>query len=479
MAANKASYLIVGAGVFGVSTAYHLIQKYPDATVTLVDRDAYDAEERVAASWDWNKVVRADYDDFTYCQLALEAQDIFKTDPLWKPYFHQTGVYWNCRSDYAQNVIDHHRRLGRKDDIIALPVAEARKLYNGIFEDANYDGVTENVIEHHRRLGRKDDIIALPVAEARKLYNGIFEDANYDDVTDVLVNRASGWAAAGDCLRAVTRKAIELGVKYVAAETVALQLSPDGVCTGIVTASGQVLGAAHVILCTGAYTPKLLELSAARSGVTSLRAGDRILAAGITTGMAQLDEQDYKTYVDMPVGFQGYTAKHGKPFVGSLPPTKDRELKWWGLKIFANTHEVVPGRHVSAPPAAKDYSQWKVSKRLKEDVADARNLWYGEKSKSWNMTKHRICWDAFTTSSDFIISPHAAAKGLYVATCGSFHGFKFFPVLGKYVVQMLEDSLSPDLKERWAWDRERPDSSDNCEYPNSEMSELVDPVARL
>ncbi|KAF3355683.1 Protein HIR1 [Verticillium dahliae VDG1] len=383
MAANTASYLIVGAGVFGVSTAYHLIQKYPDATVTLVDRDAYDAEERVAASWDWNKV---------------------------------------------------------------------------------------NVIEHHRRLGRKDDIIALPVAEARKLYNGIFEDANYDGVTEVLVNRASGWAAAGDCLRAVTRKAIELGVKYVAAETVALQLSPDGVCTGIVTASGQVLGAAHVILCTGAYTPKLLELSAATSGVTSLRAGDRILAAGITTGMAQLDEQDYKTYVDMPVGFQGYTAKHGKPFVGSLPPTKDRELKWWGLKIFANTHEVVPGRHVSAPPAAKDYSQWKVSKRLKEDVADARNLWYGEKSKSWNMTKHRICWDAFTTSSDFIISPHAAAKGLYVATCGSFHGFKFFPVLGKYIVQMLEDSLSPDLKERWAWDRERPDSSDNCEYPNSEMT---------
>ncbi|CRK14736.1 hypothetical protein BN1723_010453 [Verticillium longisporum] len=438
MAANTASYLIVGAGVFGVSTAYHLVQKYPDATVTLVDRDAYDAEERVAASWDWNKVVRADYDDFTYCQLALEAQDIFKTDPLWKPYFHQTGVYWNCRSDYAQNVIDHHRRLGRKDDIIALPVAEARKLYNGIFEDANYDGVTE-----------------------------------------VLVNRASGWAAAGDCLRAVTRKAIELGVRYVAAETVALQLSPDGVCTGIVTASGQVLSAAHVILCTGAYTPKLLELSAARSGVTSLRAGDRILAAGITTGMAQLDEQDYKTYVDMPVGFQGYTAKHGKPFVGSLPPTKDRELKWWGLKIFANTHEVVPGRHVSAPPAAKDYSQWKVSKRLKEDVADARNLWYGEKSKSWNMTKHRICWDAFTTSSDFIISPHAAAKGLYVATCGSFHGFKFFPVLGKYIVQMLEDSLSPDLKERWAWDRERPDSSDNCEYPNSEMSELVDPDERL
>jgi hypothetical protein len=34
-------HLIIGAGVFGVSTAYHLIQKYPNASVTLVDRDAY------------------------------------------------------------------------------------------------------------------------------------------------------------------------------------------------------------------------------------------------------------------------------------------------------------------------------------------------------------------------------------------------------------------------------------------------------
>lgn len=87
--------------------------------------------------------------------------------------------------------------------------------------------------------------------------------------------------------------------------------------------------------------------------------------------------------------------------------------------------------------------------------------------------------DAFTTSSDFIISPHSAAKGLYLATCGSFHGFKFFPIIGKYVVQMLEDSLSPEMQGRWAWDRERPDSSMNPEYPRWELNELLDSVPRL
>lgn len=271
MASSPSSYLIIGAGVFGVSTAYHLIQKYPNASVTLVDRDWFGAEERVAASWDWNKAVRADYDDFVYCQLALEAQAVFKTDPLWKPYFHQTGIYWICRGGYGEEVIKNHEKLGRKDDLTVLSVPEARKLYGGLFEDADYTGA-----DH------------------------------------VIVNKAGGWGAAGDCLRAVTRKAVDLGVKYVTAEVEYLEFDAGGSCTGIKTVSGITLTASKVILCTGAYTTKLLELSAAKTGNASLRAGDRILAAGITTGLAPLDEAEAKKYANMPVGFQGYTVAHGE-----------------------------------------------------------------------------------------------------------------------------------------------------------------------
>lgn len=271
MTSSKPSYLIVGAGVFGVSTAYHLIKKYPDASVTVVDRDAYNAESRVAASWDWNKVVRADYDDIVYCRMGLEAQDIFKSDPLWKPYFHETGIYWMCRSDYAQEVIDNYKKLGRRADLAAVPIDEARKLYGGLFEDADYTGVKE-----------------------------------------VLVNKTSGWAAAGDCLIAVTAKCLELGVKYVTAEVASVQVDKSGRCQGVKSKSGQVLTASHVILCTGAYTPKLLELSAASTGMDDLRAEHRILAGGITTGMTKLDDKSYPRFASMPVGVQGYTAEQGK-----------------------------------------------------------------------------------------------------------------------------------------------------------------------
>lgn len=84
--------------------------------------------------------------------------------------------------------------------------------------------------------------------------------------------------------------------------------------------------------------------------------------------------------------------------------------------------------------------------------------------------------DAFTTSSDFIISPHAAAKGLYIATGGNFHGFKFFPVLGKYVIEMMEGALSPELQNKWAWDRQWPDPSLFADYPRHEMDDFDDPV---
>ncbi|KAG8532531.1 uncharacterized protein KY384_002408 [Bacidia gigantensis] len=351
MASSEQSYLIVGAGVFGVSTAYHLIQKYPKASVTLVDRDAFDAESRVAASWDWNKVVRADYDDEVYCQLGLEAQDIFTSDPLWMPYFHKTGIYWMCRSgEYAQDVIQNYKKFGRDNDLAAVPVNEARGMYGGLFEDADYT-----------------------------------------DVKDVLVNRNSGWAAAGDCLRAVTDKTLELGVKYVTAEIASLHFDDTGRCCGIKTATGDLLKATHVILCTGAFTPKLLELSAQSSGLSDLRAGSRIVAGGITTGMTQLDDESYERFAAMPVGVQGYTAKQG-PFIGSLPPTKDRELKWWGQTIFRNTREVSPGHFISVPPSEPDYAQWDVSGRLKEDISFANHVFYGSRGAKWKMEKHRICW---------------------------------------------------------------------------------------
>jgi sarcosine oxidase/L-pipecolate oxidase len=60
--------LIVGAGVFGLSTALHLIQG-GYTNITILDREAVPSSH--SAGNDLNKIVRAEYEDPFYTELAL------------------------------------------------------------------------------------------------------------------------------------------------------------------------------------------------------------------------------------------------------------------------------------------------------------------------------------------------------------------------------------------------------------------------
>lgn len=74
-----------------------------------------------------------------------------------------------------------------------------------------------------------------------------------------------------------------------------------------------------------------------------------------------------------------------------------------------------------------------------------------------NTDLHRFSRDASTPTHDFLITPHPHCEGLYVATGGSFHGWKFLPVIGDYIVDMLHGLLGADYANRWAWDQKSGD----------------------
>lgn len=67
---NKdASVLILGAGAWGLSTAYHLTRAgYSD--ITVLER-AETIPSKYSAAYDLNKIVRAEYEDPFYTGLAL------------------------------------------------------------------------------------------------------------------------------------------------------------------------------------------------------------------------------------------------------------------------------------------------------------------------------------------------------------------------------------------------------------------------
>ena len=81
--------------------------------------------------------------------------------------------------------------------------------------------------------------------------------------------------------------------------------------------------------------------------------------------------------------------------------------------------------------------------------------------------------DGFTPNQDFIISAHPCCGNLYIATAGSFHGWKFLPILGQYVVKLLDGELEDDLVKRWAWDRPQKGSAHEKVKPRRELRDLM------
>ena len=61
--------------------------------------------------------------------------------------------------------------------------------------------------------------------------------------------------------------------------------------------------------------------------------------------------------------------------------------------------------------------------------------------------------DAGTPDSNFFISPHPRVPHLFFGTMGTWHSWKFLPILDKYVVSMQDGKLSDEERGRWDWDR--------------------------
>lgn len=74
----------------------------------------------------------------------------------------------------------------------------------------------------------------------------------------------------------------------------------------------------------------------------------------------------------------------------------------------------------------------------------------------------------------FLISPHPDHAGLSLAVGGSAHGFKFFPVIGDYIADMLEQKLDPAIQEVWKWRPGAKQSEDTAEPFPADLLDLKD-----
>lgn len=131
---QEPSILIVGAGVFGASTAYHLSLQYKDASrITVIDRTP--APPDPAASTDINKIIRADYSSAFYTELAYEAMEAWSGWPELKDYYHRTG--WIMLDTQDSDLSDRIRKVFRDrghDPTKDVPLNELDDHWKGIMK---------------------------------------------------------------------------------------------------------------------------------------------------------------------------------------------------------------------------------------------------------------------------------------------------------------------------------------------------------
>ena len=224
---------------------------------------------------------------------------------------------------------------------------------------------------------------------------------------DGYVNRRAGWVESAAVVARVANEARAAGVRIVENTTVGELLPGSGQVTGVRTREGSVHSADFVLIAAGAWTPKLLPhlggvLWTTGQPVVHVEAGSdpRWRAPMFPVWAADIARTGWYGFPALPNG---------------------------ALKIghHGSGHPVDP----DAPRAVPADHERRVREFLREQLpglADAP------------IRESRLCLYCDSFDGDFLIDHDPGHPGLVVAAGDSGHGFKFAPILGPLIADVVE-----------------------------------------
>ena len=224
---------------------------------------------------------------------------------------------------------------------------------------------------------------------------------------DGYVNRRAGWAESGRVVESLIERAGAVGVEVVPGESFAGFVERGSRVAGVRLASGREVAADHVVMAAGAWTPVLLPELA-----------DRIWALGQPVFHFQVDEPA----AFQPPAFLPWAADISTAGWYGFPAKSDGRLK---VSNHGPGIRVDPRDPRAVLPSTEEEFRDFLSRAL-PSVANAR------------VVATRLCLYTETFDNDFWIDRDPARDGVTVATGGSGHGFKFAPVLGPIVADVVE-----------------------------------------
>jgi sarcosine oxidase/L-pipecolate oxidase len=402
------SILIIGSGVYGLSTALALSTRpsFKNTTITLLDRSSFPSLD--GSSIDTSRIIRADYSDPAYAALGASAQE-----------------FWRQQGDGDLG------GQGRYSECGLVLVADKRK-QGEKYVRQSLDNVRKISTQANQNIIR--DLKTRKEIDAAVGTGGGSGDWGY-------INTQSGWADAEAGMKWLRRKAESTRrIIFKTGEAISL-LKPGTKILGAKLKDNTSLLADLVILATGAWTPSLIDLRG------------RATATGQVLCYLDLTSSEQERLGKMPVLLNMSTGMF-------IIPPKNRILKvarhgyGYSNPVSIPNPEGEGEVEVSVPRTARDDpSLWVPSegeracrKALREMIPEL-----GERAFS----KSKICWYTDTPSGDFLIDYHPQFDNLFLATGGSGHGYKFLPVIGEKIVDCVEGRCPVEFKEKWAWRQER------------------------
>jgi sarcosine oxidase/L-pipecolate oxidase len=366
---------------------------------------------------DTSRIIRPDYASQPYARLASIAQTLWRTT-FAPEHYHETGLCVTAS--------------GPEQRYVAKSLANVRSIGTDKVESLQSSSDIQRVCGLEANL----------VSESNHAPGG--GSVGY-------VNWSSGWADAEGAMRWLRREVEKYGhVRFVTATVKKLKIDhTTKTVSGVELSDNSCLTASLTLLAAGAWTPSLLDLRGickstgqalvylpiSREEQAAL--GDKPTLLNLSTGLFMITPS--RGMLKVARHGHGYTNPTRIPHPESSPHSAEGTItvSLPYTHVDGHTQDVLP---LEAQKECRDFLT-----SIHPSLSTPSRPW----------TKTRICWYTDTPTGDFLIDYHPKYKGLFVATGGSGHAFKFAPVIGDCVLQCIMGRTPDDFKGKWNWPKER------------------------
>ncbi|KAJ7176133.1 FAD dependent oxidoreductase [Mycena crocata] len=390
--------LIIGSGCFGLATAWELLHRgWTD--VTVIDK-ATTLPAPDGASNDINRIVRSSYTDGFYTKLAQEAIHLWRVKSEWNDVYHESGVLTlgsRHSVDYAHESYFNDRDMG----VRVVPLDNDRALQEVFPQEVHFGSIPHLV---------------------------------------GFLNHDGGWVNAGQGISVLMSKILQLGGNIICGKTAVKQIKIGKKTTGVLCSDGTVFEADLVVLAAGPWTEGVFP---------NLPLWNTFKATGQCVAMIQLTPEQGEIYRKCPVVIDFTTGFY------IFPPNEENIMKM-AIHGAGYTHSIASDGVSTPRTITTDPETGLLIPR--SDVKELRKglcMMYPQLGDE-QFIATRLCWYTDSIDDDWVIGYYPGSeKSLLIATGGSGHGYKFLPVIGKLVVDSIEDKLSEELSAKFAVDRSK------------------------